>query len=185
MHLNCHVVHPHVTTTHEKIQFNGSRSAAYTFCVIDHQHCSRNLVFTWEDSLQPHHIWRICYIFWAGGGGEGALNDIWSLCGASLFKLRNQRPPMCYTSNVVMRGGGGRGGSADFGADTHLKSWSTPTQSMLADGKEHSTTLWSSPALATHCASTNNVYHSALLLMATFLFFLHFLLTPFPFGRQD
>lgn len=153
------------------------------FCVIDHQHCSRNLVFTSGDSLQPHHVWTICYISWAGGGAEGALNDIWSLCGASLFKLKNQRPPVCYTSNVVERGGGW---SADFGADTHSKSWSSPTKSTLADGREHSTaTLWSTPALATHCASTDNVYHPVLLLTATFFFSPPISLTPFLFGRQD
>lgn len=103
------------------------------------------------------------------GCGKG-FKDIWSLCGASLFKWRNQRPPMCYTSNVVKRGGGG---SADL-AQTRLKSWSAPTKSMLADAGERSTTLWSSPALATHCASTDNVYHSVLLLTATFFFL------PFP-----
>lgn len=54
--LNCHIVHPHVTSTYEKVQFNESRSAAYTLYVIDHQHCSRNLVLTWEDSLQLHHL---------------------------------------------------------------------------------------------------------------------------------
>lgn len=74
IHLNCHIVHPHVTSTYEKVQFNESRSAAYILYVIDHQHCSRNLVLTWEDSFQPHHLWRMCYIFWAGGGGEGALS---------------------------------------------------------------------------------------------------------------
>lgn len=42
-------------------------------CMNDHQHCSRNLIFTSGDSLQSHHLWRICYIFWAGGGAEKAL----------------------------------------------------------------------------------------------------------------
>lgn len=43
--------------------------------------------FFFSHSLQPHHLWRICYIFWAGGGwGRGFK---WFLCGASIFKLRN------------------------------------------------------------------------------------------------
>jgi len=103
-----------------------------------------------------------------GVGKRLYINDIWSLCGASLFKLRNQRPPMCYTSNVVKRGGGG--GICRFGADTHWKSWSAPTESCWQ--MERSTTLWSTPALATHCVCTDNVYHSVLLLTATFFFFL-------------
>lgn len=48
------------------------------------------------------------------GAEEWALCDIWSRCGASLFKLRNKRPPMFYISNVVRRGGAGQGRSADL-----------------------------------------------------------------------
>lgn len=47
---------------------------------------------------------------------------------------------------------------------------------MLADGGAHSTALRATPALATHCASTDNVYHSVLLLTATFFLFF----SPFP-----
>lgn len=43
----------------------------------------------------------------------GVRDKIWSLCGASVFKLRKQRPPMCYTSNVVRREERG-GGFADL-----------------------------------------------------------------------
>lgn len=126
--------------------------------------------------LVPHSSFMmdmlICFFFFAHGGRKGALNDIWSLCGASLFKSGNQRPPMCYTSNVV-RGGGGGGGICRFGSETHLKSWSSPTKSMLADGTERSSALWSTPALATHWASTDNVYHPVLLLTTTFFSLRH------------
>lgn len=49
------------------------------------------------------------YVIFSEQVGVG--NNIWSLCGASVFKLRKQRPPMCYTSNVVRREGRG---SADL-----------------------------------------------------------------------
>lgn len=49
--------------------------------------------------------------------------------GASLFNLRNQRPPMSHTSDVVKKKGGKK---EEESADLAPKSWSAPTESVLA-----------------------------------------------------
>lgn len=182
VNLNCHAVHPHVTITYEKVRFNKSRRAVLTGCVTDHQHCSRNLIFTSGHSLQPHHLWRICYIFWAGGGGEEALSKwhLISLWGIPFQVGESKTTNVLHLSCGQKREGGG--GSADF--------WRRHTLEILIRSHQvHAgrwrRTLWSTPALATHCARTDNVYHSVLLLTATFFFFSSFPLTPFLFGRQD
>lgn len=112
--LNCHAVHPHVTITYEKVRFNKSRRAVLTVCVTDHQHCSRNPIFTSGLSLQPHHLWRICYIFWAGGGGEEALSKwhLISLWGIPFQVGESKTTNVLHLSCGQKREGGG--GSADF-----------------------------------------------------------------------
>lgn len=125
-------------------------------------------------------VWRMCYIFWAGGGREGALKNIWSLCGASLFKLRKQRPPMCYTSHVV-RGAGQGGGSPDL-PQTHT--WNLDLSHKIPAGKWKRARRSSSEQLVhlPHTASTDSVYHSVPLLTATLFFLLHFP-RSFPLGQ--
>ena len=112
--LNCHAVHPHVTITYEKVRFNKSRRAVLTVCVTDHQHCSRNPIFTSGLSLQPHHLWRICYFFWAGGGGEEALSKwhLISLWGIPFQVGESKTTNVLHLSCGQKREGGG--GSADF-----------------------------------------------------------------------
>ena len=121
-----------------------------------------------------------------GGGERPPWNDIWSLCGASLFNLRNQRPPVRYTSDVVRKGR-----SADL-ARTHIWDPSPlpPRPSPLPPRPcwqpvASPPALWSAPALATHRARTDNVYHPVLLLTATLSLFQPGSLAPFPSGRRD
>lgn len=82
---------------------------------------------------------------------------------------------MCYTSNVVKRERGR--GSADL-VQTHT--WNLDPLPPSPCGQMEAS-LWSTPALATHCASTDNVYHSVLLLTATFFPFFFFLHLPYSF----
>lgn len=149
------------------------------FCVNDHQQSSRNHIFNLSGFTRLLRLWWIFCIFQAIWGGERALNDIWSRCAASLSSSGNQRPPECYTSNVVRRRGGRRGRICSFGPGTSRFS---PTPSTLADGGEYGLTLWSTSALATHWANTSNICHSVLLLTATF-FSSRPLLPPFLFWQ--
>lgn len=172
---DCH--HPLSELLEEKVQFNKSRRTICKACVFDHQHFSRTLIFPSRDSIQPHQFWWIFYIFWAGGCWWGGFRQIlWFLCGAALFKLRNQRPPMCYISYVVQRKG--------RSTDTHLKSWFDPIESILVDGDRAQLNTMINFCTCHTLRQHQQHLSSCFIIASTFLFsqFPSFIFLP---GRQD
>lgn len=155
------------------------------FCAINHQNCSRNRIFTSQRFTQLYHLWRThCTLERAGVAKElRMISDLF--VGASFFKLRNQRPPMCYSSNVV-RGSGRRWGRICRLAQRHT--WNLdplPLRPCWQMGESRAQLPRSTPALATHWANTDSVYRSLFAVDG------HFPLSPVPprrvplFGRRD
>lgn len=90
---------------------------------------------------------------------------------------------MCYTYNVVRIGGGGQGGSADL-AQTHT--WNLdllpPSPCWQMEKRAQHNSLINSCTCHTLCLHRQRLSF-CFTVDGHFPFFLHFLLTPFPFGR--